>query len=64
MVNRGIYSSEIEPCGCVIKRYFGGKVIRCGCNTHRVAIYYVCPSCNKKHAYKKDMKSCVWSHAQ
>lgn len=60
---REIYSTETEQCGCLLKRYFGGKVSRSGCNIHPIAIYHLCPNCGKKYDHKIEMKKCVWSHA-
>ena len=61
---RGIYSEEKLDCGCILKRYVGGKCIREGCATHQVEIFFVCPSCGNRCAGKKASKACAWSHAQ
>lgn len=68
----GIYNLQIKECGCRVKSYIGGKVVIEGCENHDTEVYHVCPSCSKifkgdsnhNGQGKKEMKQCVWSHAQ
>jgi len=62
---RGICSHEDLKCGCIIKRYMGGKVVteaKNSCKKHYTKVEFICSKCNKSFA-KKEFKKHQWEHA-
>ena len=49
----GIGSVEDKECGCIIKRYRGGRVVREGCRRpHLTEMWWVCAAINCGKIFK------------
>lgn len=61
----GLYSLEVLPCGCSLKRYISGLNVidEPKCKAHVGFKEYQCRSCNKQFPTKNDLKAHRWSHA-
>lgn len=60
---KGIYGEIKKECGCIVRRYMGGKVVIIGCNKHpnRTRKFYKCGVCGERMT-KANLKEHKWIH--